>query len=216
MQKEKAYPYQNLSLLNMDDEIWKPVVGYEEYYMVSNKGRVKWLPRWVYYHNGRKRFVDEKIQTQYISCIGQHQLKSLSVNFIVEKKRSKMIVARLVYATFIKPLKPISQERIYILHFNDILLNYVENLYSVTAKQLADYNIKMGYNKVIINTPKIRKLVTKSKSIPVTQYSLKGEPIATYYSIREASRKTGIDSKSISKVMNGEAKHAGKHLWKAN
>jgi hypothetical protein len=28
-------------MLNMDDEIWKPIVGYEEFYEVSNKGRIR-------------------------------------------------------------------------------------------------------------------------------------------------------------------------------
>lgn len=33
--------WQNLSLENIEGEIWKPVIGYEGFYEVSNKGRIK-------------------------------------------------------------------------------------------------------------------------------------------------------------------------------
>jgi len=39
------YPYQNFSLVDREGEIWKPILDYEDYYMVSNKGRIKSLPR---------------------------------------------------------------------------------------------------------------------------------------------------------------------------
>lgn len=34
-------PYENLSIENIEGEIWKDCVGFEEYYQVSNFGRVK-------------------------------------------------------------------------------------------------------------------------------------------------------------------------------
>ena len=36
-------PYENLSLEDMEGEVWKDVVGYEGLYQVSNLGRVKSL-----------------------------------------------------------------------------------------------------------------------------------------------------------------------------
>ena len=47
------------------DEIWKPCVGYEDKYMVSNYGRVKSLPYTYYYPTTNKRkFMKEKIKKQ--------------------------------------------------------------------------------------------------------------------------------------------------------
>lgn len=40
---KKTYPYQNLSLEDMPNEVWKDVVGYEGLYQVSNLARVKSL-----------------------------------------------------------------------------------------------------------------------------------------------------------------------------
>lgn len=43
--------YQNLSLEDLPNEIWKDVVGYEGLYQVSNLGRVKSLDRYAEYPN---------------------------------------------------------------------------------------------------------------------------------------------------------------------
>lgn len=42
-------------------ENWKPVVGYESLYLVSDKGNVKSLPKSVTYSDGRVRKYSEKI-----------------------------------------------------------------------------------------------------------------------------------------------------------
>lgn len=43
---------------DLEDEIWKDIPNYEGYYQVSNYGRVKSLPRWIIYSDGRKYFYD--------------------------------------------------------------------------------------------------------------------------------------------------------------
>lgn len=43
---------------DLENEIWKDIPGYEGYYQVSNYGRVKSLPRWIVYSDGRKYFYD--------------------------------------------------------------------------------------------------------------------------------------------------------------
>ena len=48
----------------------------------------------------------------------------------------------------------------------------------------------------------------------VTQMTLNNEKIAEYYSINEASRITGIESRNIGKVCRNERNHAGGYKWK--
>lgn len=48
-------------------ENWRPVVGYESLYSVSDKGNVKSLPKSVTYSDGRIRKYDEKILRLQIS-----------------------------------------------------------------------------------------------------------------------------------------------------
>lgn len=48
-------------------ENWRPVVGYESLYSVSDRGNVKSLPKSVTYSDGRIRKYDEKILRLQIS-----------------------------------------------------------------------------------------------------------------------------------------------------
>ena len=61
-----------LTLLNIDKmnqtEIWKPVVGLEDYYMISNIGRIKSVERIVIHSDGRKRNIGGKILNTSILC----------------------------------------------------------------------------------------------------------------------------------------------------
>lgn len=61
----------------MDEEIWKPVVGYEGSYSVSSKGRVKSLARYDEYERcGKlvKRYRPEKILTPRINKGGYYKV----------------------------------------------------------------------------------------------------------------------------------------------
>lgn len=49
---------------------------------------------------------------------------------------------------------------------------------------------------------------------PISQYDLSGNFIASYRSIREASRKTGINRSCIAAALNGSQKTAGKCVWR--
>lgn len=70
--------------------------------------------------------------------------------------------------------------------------NNVDNLEWCTAQYNADYSV----------------------SKPVNQYSLDGIYIATYKSIKEASRKTGTDQTGIVDCCKGRLKTSGGFIWK--
>ena len=78
------------------NEIWKPVVGWEDCYMVSSMGRVKSLDRWVNSKSGSLRFSKGKILSHNIDKDGYH-----SVTLCVDNKVKKMRVHRLVAETFL-------------------------------------------------------------------------------------------------------------------
>lgn len=59
-----------------------------------------------------------------------------------------------------------------------------------------------------------RASMTSFYGKPVIQYSLKGERLARYRSMSEASRQTGVLENGISRVCMGKAKTAGGFLWK--
>jgi predicted nucleic acid-binding Zn ribbon protein len=55
----------------------------------------------------------------------------------------------------------------------------------------------------------------KDGSIPIAQYSINGELIKVFESMRQASRETGIPHCQISAVKNGLQKTAHGYIWKA-
>ena len=67
----------NMTIENLDGEIWKDIEGYEGYYQVSNLGRVKSLERDVVKKDGTIFHCDEKLK---INVHDQRAIKWL--NFI--------------------------------------------------------------------------------------------------------------------------------------
>lgn len=83
------------------------------------------------------------------------------------------------------------------------LNNSVDNLEWCTAQE----NCQHAWdNNLVLNPTKPKK--------KVEQYSLNGEYIATYNSLNEARRETGIDNSCISKVCAGSRSQAGNFIWK--
>lgn len=89
--------WQNLSLINIDGEIWEKIPGYENSYEVSNLGRVKSLFRRT--KNGRAtRLIKEKIKKQYLMPNGYLEI---GLSLLGSCKRTHNLVHRIVALAFI-------------------------------------------------------------------------------------------------------------------
>lgn len=80
----------------MENEVWKPIIGYEGLYEVSNKGRVKSLKRKV---ENRTNLIEEKIMKQVITTNGYYKIT------LSNQKSSTKLVHRLVAEAFIPNLE---------------------------------------------------------------------------------------------------------------
>jgi len=108
----------------MKEEIWKPVYGYEGFYSVSNKGRVK-----SYYKGGR------------IMSLAKHN-GYICVRLYKERKRPTHQVHRLVLAAFVGPSSLTCN------HKNAVKSdNRVENLEYVTQKENVRHASRLGLMK---------------------------------------------------------------------
>lgn len=108
-------------------EIWKPIVGYEEYYEVSNLGRVRTIPRIVPTNNGGYITIG-----QFIKSPMPHYKGYLQVRLKVNNCPKTFFVHRLVAEAFIS--NPYGYK--YINHIDENKTNnIVTNLEWCTAQQ---------------------------------------------------------------------------------
>jgi hypothetical protein len=83
--------HKNLSLENIEGEVWSPIIGYEELYQVSNYGRVKALERRVY--SQKRNFVYKPlILKASLGKRGYFEIK-LCLNYTSKSKKIHRLIA---------------------------------------------------------------------------------------------------------------------------
>lgn len=180
------------------EEIWKDVVGFEDYYQVSNLGNVRSKDREVNTWHG-VILKKGRILKQSIGKNGYY-----SVCLQVQNKKKSYSVHRMVAQAFIQNKDNLP----YINHKDENPLNNIaSNLEWCTAM----YNINYG-------TCKERRNQTKremSKLSKVTmQYNLDGTFVKEWKSTKEIERELGFSNQSISACCKGKAKKSNGFIWK--
>lgn len=197
--------YKNLSLEDIDGEIWKDIEEFPNY-QVSNMGRVKSFNR-----------NDELIKQQSLN----HGY--LRVGLWKNGKRANPIVHRLVAQTFI----PNPENKPQVNHKNEIKTdNRVENLEWMTCAENNSYGTKiersietkrkMGILKQCADTMSEYNKQIKSKKVYL--FSKDKKFIKEYYSACEAARNCKYNDKkyiqgNISGACRGERNHKYKNCY---
>ena len=169
------------------EEIWKPVVGFEGLYEVSNLGVVRGLKRGNVLKPG---------------STGRY----LFVVLCKDGKRTDKLVHRVVAEAFCenKFNKP------EVNHINeDRFDNRAENLEWCTRVE----NIRHGTG---IKKHAESQRNDVNRSIKIEQYSIMGEKIAEYLSLHDVERKTGFNHTAVSRCAKGHHRysHAYGYIWK--
>lgn len=197
------------------EEVWKPAVGFEGKYEVSNFGDVRSIGFYARICGNGQRYVRPKLLRKWIDKKGYYNVSITNSDNIRYNKK----VHRLVADAFI-PNDDVSRVEIDHIDTNR-LNNNVSNLRWVTHKENMN-NIKSVIKQYLISSDSKmieRTLQTKrlknTKTAPKKcyQYDLDGNLIATFESICEASRITGINSRNINSVCLGTRKTAGGYKW---
>ena len=171
----------------MKKEYWKPVVGYEGHYQVSNFGRVKSI-----------KFGKEIILKQR-QCMNGYKL----VTLYKDGKGKIILVHRLVAQAFIPNPDNLPE----VNHKDENKTNNV-----VTNLEWCDrlYNVRYGTG---IERQKKKQLNNIKKSKPVLQYDLEGNFIKEWKSISECGR-NGFHIFCISSCCNGKQKTHKGFIWR--
>lgn len=155
-------------------EEWKPVVGYEELYEISNFGRVKRLARWFKTKGESQQWRKELILTPRLSDNGYQRVEL----YDIDGKRKKYRVHRLVAEAFIPNPYNLPQ----VNHKDE---NKTNNVVSNLEWCNCQYNIDYSLSK------------------PVIQYRTDGTIVNSYNSISQAVRETGYSEQTITKSCKG-------------
>lgn len=185
--------------MDQEIEIWKPVVGYEGLYEVSNLGRVKSLKG---NHKERRDMILKPILDKY-----GYLVVGLSLN----KIRKRFLVHRLMALVFLG--EPPTPEQNQVNHKTE---NPADNFIcinpdgSVNKEKSTLEWCSVGYNNSYNDGQKRRGLKT---SKPVAKI-FNGDIVYIYSGIREAARQTGYKRVCIWACCTGNQKTAYGFEWK--
>lgn len=182
----------------LNKEIWKPVVGFEGYYEVSNSGKVRSLPRKSTWFNPRFGvYVESSYKGKILNqkeTIGGY----LQVTLNIPGKILHTFVHRLVGMAFVDGYK----EGYDINHKDE---NPKNNRFDNLEWCSRQYNNNYG-NRL--------KRVAKSLSKGYLQYDTEGNLIAEFDTAKQAQESTGIYYTSIKACCVGRYHTAGGYIWR--
>lgn len=177
-------------------ELWKPVYGYEEFYEVSNFGRVRSKARYVNGNRGTY-LKDGRILKQLERRHGY-----LAVFLYGETGRKQVSVHRLVAEAFCE--RKDGQNEVNHLD-EDKQNNCYTNLEWCNRSENCSYGEKLAKSRELWRN--------NNRSRAVRQLTLSGEFVREYPSMHEAKRQTGFAEGNIHKAINGVYSHAYGYRW---
>lgn len=199
-------PLSDADNTTMEQEIWKDVQGYEGLYQVSSLGRIRSLPRgkqWPY------RKTHNNIRKPKLTKRGYY-----SINLCKRNKTKWHLVHRLVALAFI----PNPDNLPHINHKDENPANNsAENLEWCTPKYNANYGTgtkrQSAARAANPNDGYVRKLVGIKNSLAVACYSLNVEMLASYRSMTDAAKATGVCIQTVLAQCKGYRQKARKYRF---
>lgn len=166
---------------NLENEIWKPVVGFEGKYEVSNIGRVKSMN---YRGHGNVNILKPSVNhAGYLTVI-------LTVNWKKHKKR----IHRLVYEAFIAPLPSYNPQKSGNTYFEVNHIDEDKTNNKPYNLELVTHTENVRYGSAIKR--KSAKQINGKKSKKVYQYTLDGVLVKVWPSLSEVVR-SGISKQAV-------------------
>jgi hypothetical protein len=198
------YPYQNLSLEDMEGEKWEDVPGFDGAYHVSNYGRIKSLRRWRGAGRDGGYYTEERILKPRVSIKPNKLLNtvtySLGASFKQDGKVRSTTIGKYVYYVFIAPFD---------LDDPDLVVTYRDS----DGRNLKPENLVLTNRSGLIKKAFQLDRARQENKLSVLQLDMKGKVLARYSSLTEAAQKTGFFLGAIAECTKGHIfQHKG-YRW---
>lgn len=191
-------------------EIWRPVVGYEGRYEVSNLGRVRSLDSVV---SGRLRNIYQT-PNRILTPI-KHRCGYLFVHLVSkDKTANKRLIHRLVAEAFIANPRNYPQvnhkdenkRNNYVYVNEDLSVDYDKSNLEWCTRS---YNINHG-----TRNKRVSEKLRLSKGTPILQFSIDGKLIREWRSATVAARTLGFNLSPICNCVKGRSCTSYGYVWK--
>ena len=180
--------------VNVDNEIWKPVAGYEGLYEVSNMGRVKSLERKITFKDGRTKVFKKMILKPIDNGYGYLRV-GLSKNGIIKLCHVHRLVAR----AFVPNDDP--ENKTHINHRD-------EDKHNNSADNLEWCNQRYNNNYGTRN-----QRVSEKNSKPIKQIDVAGNVVRIWESAIEAAKHFNHSNITICNCLHGRQRTAFGFCW---
>lgn len=187
------------------EEIWKDIPGYDQYYQISNLGRLRSKERIVRNNKGKMLRPSKLLKPQ------ENSRGYLRFEFKVDGKIEKFFIHRLVAMVFV--LNPENKPHVNHIDSNP-KNNRADNLEWVTHYENMHHAIGKGrFDAHFKKTGDILSNYNKDKQIPVIGKNVKTGSLVFFNSIQEAGRYFKGRAGDICKCCKGERKTAQGYQW---
>lgn len=181
------------------EEIWKDILGYEDYYQVSNLGNIKSKDRNIV-RNDFTYLRKGKIFRKSIDSLG-YEVVGLTIN----SKTINYKVHRLVAINFIPNL----DNKLYINHIDGIKNNnWINNLEWCTSSENSLHAYKMGLRKAPIYD-KSKENSNSAKLTEIKVSEIRNKYIPYKYSTKQLVEEYNVSESCISHIIKNRS-------WKNN
>lgn len=186
--------------MDMENEIWRDIIGYEGLYQISNFGRVRSLDRVEKCRDGKLRKRKGIIIILHKNTRGGYLIVTLSKHGV----HKTFQVHRLEWEMFYGPIP----EDMQVNHINEIKTdNRLENLNLMTPKENSNWGTHT--DRVAISQ---RNRPDTSKT--VLQYTADGVFVREWPSTKEIQRCLGFANPNISACCLGKKETAYGYIWR--
>ncbi len=202
------YPFMNMSLIDMPGEDWVPIPGFDDYFYVSQYGRIWALARPIYAIDGHFYYTKERIRKQnlvksYNSFI-KDVTEQLTIHIRYEGNSYRFAVNRLVYEAFIGPIDQEGRKPLVVHEDGDNCNNHYNNLVLMNGTELYRHGLEINRRPLMGPPQKKGKTSVwseKNSPRPIVQYTLDGKKITEFESIADASKKVNSSRGAIRQIL---------------